>query len=432
MYHSLPLTVKTVDGYTDMDKLHVKITYGEEPGVYTTARRPGFRDVGTYPVYFKIEADNHNTVEDWYVVEIKEAAATYKTEPKAVGDLVYNGKAQNLLMPGKTNDGTILYSLERGEWSETVPQAAEAKTYNVSYMIKGDENHSDSNVTNVEVTIAKADPEMDKDNVPTGINVVFDGTDHQLLANPGKAINGKIRYEFGNLVTYNAAEVVADNACAKGDDGKLIPYEIKITIVGDPNYNNVEWGVVKAYITPSGETTYITKPTAKDLTFNGNAQELINPGETVDGTIWYRIEPNGRWSDSVPTAMNAGKYLIGYYIEGDSDHEDTKKEFVEAEIKKADWTVNVVRNTTTYTGNAQELVEYGQWINRADAKGGDIIIFGRNSHVGLVEGITGEYIITIEGNAGPTAVIGSGKPGAVVRNAYRIDSKKIKGIIRPD
>ena len=65
-------------------------------------------------------------------------------------------------------------------------------------------------------------------------------------------------------------------------------------------------------------------------------------------------------------------------------------------------------------------------------KGGDIIIFGRNSHVGLVEGITGEYIITIEGNAGPTAVIGSGKPGAVVRNAYRIDSKKIKGIIRPD
>ena len=76
--------------------------------------------------------------------------------------------------------------------------------------------------------------------------------------------------------------------------------------------------------------------------------------------------------------------------------------------------------------------KYGKWINRADAKGGDIIIFGKNTHVGLVEGVTGDYIITIEGNAGPTAVIGSGKPGAVVRNAYRIDSKKIKGIIRPD
>ncbi len=73
----------------------------------------------------------------------------------------------------------------------------------------------------------------------------------------------------------------------------------------------------------------------------------------------------------------------------------------------------------------------GKWVKKSEAKGGDIIIFGRNMHVGLVEGVVGDYIITIEGNAGPTAAIGSGKPGAVVRNAYRIDYKKIKGIIRP-
>ena len=76
--------------------------------------------------------------------------------------------------------------------------------------------------------------------------------------------------------------------------------------------------------------------------------------------------------------------------------------------------------------------KYGKWINKASAKGGDIIIFGRNRHVGLVEGVVGDYIITIEGNAGPTAAIGCGKPGAVVRNAYRIDSPKIKGVIRPE
>lgn len=76
--------------------------------------------------------------------------------------------------------------------------------------------------------------------------------------------------------------------------------------------------------------------------------------------------------------------------------------------------------------------KYGKWVNRSDAKGGDIIVFGRNRHVGLVEGISGNYIITIEGNAGPTAAIGSKKPGAVIRNAYRIDSTRIKGIIRPD
>ena len=75
--------------------------------------------------------------------------------------------------------------------------------------------------------------------------------------------------------------------------------------------------------------------------------------------------------------------------------------------------------------------KYKKWVNRKDARGGDIIVFGRNRHVGLVEGISGDYIITIEGNAGPTAAIGCKKPGAVVRNAYRINSSAIKGVIRP-
>lgn len=76
--------------------------------------------------------------------------------------------------------------------------------------------------------------------------------------------------------------------------------------------------------------------------------------------------------------------------------------------------------------------KYDRWVNKSEAKGGDIIVFGRNMHVGLVEGVVGNYIITIEGNAGPTALIGSKKPGAVVRNIYKINNKKIKGIIRPE
>ena len=75
--------------------------------------------------------------------------------------------------------------------------------------------------------------------------------------------------------------------------------------------------------------------------------------------------------------------------------------------------------------------KYDKWVNRNDAEGGDIIIFGMNMHVGLVEGSYGNYIITIEGNAGPTAAWGCGKPGAVVRKVYRKNSPKIKGVIRP-
>lgn len=75
--------------------------------------------------------------------------------------------------------------------------------------------------------------------------------------------------------------------------------------------------------------------------------------------------------------------------------------------------------------------KYDKWVNKSEAKGGDIIIFGWNMHVGLVEGSYDDYIITIEGNAGPTAAWGCHKPGAVVRKIYKKNSVKIKGVIRP-
>lgn len=75
--------------------------------------------------------------------------------------------------------------------------------------------------------------------------------------------------------------------------------------------------------------------------------------------------------------------------------------------------------------------KHDKWISRSEAQGGDIIVFGLNMHVGLVEGAYDDYIITIEGNAGPTAAWGCGKPGACIRKVYKRNSGKIKGIIRP-
>ena len=73
---------------------------------------------------------------------------------------------------------------------------------------------------------------------------------------------------------------------------------------------------------------------------------------------------------------------------------------------------------------------HGKWISTSAAKGGDVIVFGRNRHVGVVEGMYGDFIITIEGNAGPTAAWGCGKPGAVCRKIYHKSNKDIKGVIR--
>ena len=71
----------------------------------------------------------------------------------------------------------------------------------------------------------------------------------------------------------------------------------------------------------------------------------------------------------------------------------------------------------------------GRWINRSTAKGGDIIVFGSDMHVGIVEYVCNGYVYTIEGNAGPTAAVGCGKPGAVIRRLLKLDDPRIKGIL---
>ena len=72
-----------------------------------------------------------------------------------------------------------------------------------------------------------------------------------------------------------------------------------------------------------------------------------------------------------------------------------------------------------------------KWINRTKAKEGDIIVFGRCRHVGIVERVYKGYIYTIEGNSGPDSEIGSRKPGAVTRRVYKLNDKDIRGVIRP-
>lgn len=73
----------------------------------------------------------------------------------------------------------------------------------------------------------------------------------------------------------------------------------------------------------------------------------------------------------------------------------------------------------------------GKWVKKNIAKGGDIVIFGRNRHVGIVEKVYKGYLITVEGNSGPTAAYGCGKPGAVTRKVYKLTDPHIKGVIHP-
>lgn len=75
---------------------------------------------------------------------------------------------------------------------------------------------------------------------------------------------------------------------------------------------------------PPVPATYTTEPTGKeDLTYTGQAQVLVNPGSSSQGTVVYRIGATGDFSSSLPVGTEAGTYTVQYKILGDSSHLDS-------------------------------------------------------------------------------------------------------------
>lgn len=98
------------------------------------------------------------------VLTIVKAQAAVTTAPTAKTGLK-SGTANALVNAGVTNDGTLYYLLSStsspvpdissSDWSTSIPTASEVGTYYVFYYVKGDSNHTDSNVGGpVTVTVA--------------------------------------------------------------------------------------------------------------------------------------------------------------------------------------------------------------------------------------------------------------------------------------
>ncbi|WP_244263640.1 MBG domain-containing protein [Fibrobacter succinogenes] len=118
---------------------------------------PAATDAKTYTVYYKVEgSDNWNAYEA-KKVEVKIAKADVSVDaPVAKEKLVYSGKSQELVTAGKTNFGTLLYSLDGKKYSSEIPTATDAKTYTVYYKVEGSDNWNAFEAKKVEVVIAKS------------------------------------------------------------------------------------------------------------------------------------------------------------------------------------------------------------------------------------------------------------------------------------
>ncbi len=135
------------------------------------------------------------------------------------------------------------------------------------------------------------------------------------------------------------------------------------------NGENGEGVTAKVAFTINKASVTVTAPTTvTGITYNGNAQSLINEGTADGGEMQYQIAENAdalqnnKWTDIIPKVAEAGKYRIYYRVIADKNHISVDYSesypYVEAEIAKAasNYTGPEAANSLTYNGNSQQLM----------------------------------------------------------------------------
>lgn len=229
--------------------------------------------------------------------------------------------------------------LNAGEYTITITAKETSPTYQL--MSVTDFGKDDVTLT-VKVNIAQADAKVST--APAANDLTYTGV-AQTLVTAGKTEDGTLQYSTTETGIYSSD-------IPKGTDAQ--DYEVWYKVKGDDNHKDsapqkVDVTIKKA--TPSVKN----KPAAKDLTYTGEAQELVTAGETDDGELQYSLE-NDIYSPDIPKGTNADTYTVWYKVKGDANHNDGEPQQVQVTIKKAESSVTVKPKDLTYTGEAQELV----------------------------------------------------------------------------
>ena len=154
---------------------------------------------------------------------------------------------------------------------------------------------------------------------------------------------GEITYEIVKAVDENNKKVsyftlkddkTAQIRVAPNTPAGTYLVTIKAKASGDETHKAAELEfTVKIRIGGKKDGSFDVLPTAKDgLLYTGNSMDLINPGSSSSGTIYYKVN-DGEWSTSIPQGKEAGIYTVYYKLVGDSSHNDVPERSFTVEIK---------------------------------------------------------------------------------------------------
>ena len=291
-------------------------------------------NVGTATVTVTSKENGNYVFTGSTTFEITTSDSSVTTAPTAK-DLTYTGNAQELVTAGIASGGTMKYRLgDSGDFSTDIPTATNAGTYTVYYMVQGDSNHKDTAAQSVEVII-KAKTVDNPTIIVNGGPFVYTGS----------GIEPTVTVKDGETV------IPADQYTVSYKDNTNVG-TATVTVTSKDNVNYVFSGSTTFEIVKADSSA--TAPTANDLTYTGSAQELVTAGTASGGTMKYRLGDSGEFTETIPTATNAGIYTVYYMVAGDSNHKDTAPQNVTVIIKAktvSEPTIIVEDGPFVYTGD---------------------------------------------------------------------------------
>ena len=270
------------------------------------------------------------------------------TAPEAAGDpLTFNTRAQKLVTAGSGSGGTMVYSVgnENGTYSADLPTRTNAGTYTVYYKVQGDDNHSDSNVGSVTVTIA---PKTVKDPTIT----LFDENGDPLVS---YTYNGNAK-EPQVTVVDGSALIRADEYEIRYENNTDAGNTATVNIIDKPGGNYTVTGS-KTFVIQKANIVFNPAPSAAVITYDGKDHELLVPGTTSGGEVQYALNSaTSTYTAAIPQATLAGDYTVYYKVVGDKNHNDLAVQSVPVTIQRKPLTgiiIELTPNSFEYDGTVK-------------------------------------------------------------------------------
>ena len=248
IYNGNEQTAKVTASAKAVNGMAVKFTYStEENGSYSETV-PGFTDAATYTVYYKAEAENHETVSGSFSVKINQKEITLiwnNTENRIYGDnKTVTAKAGELI---NNDDVNVTVSggneTAAGDHTATAETLTGAKAEN--YKLP-DNKAKDYTIAKASLTVKANDNTITYGDRPDNFGVTYNGF---VNSENESVLKGTLTYDYsykqfddaGKTYTITPAGLTADNYEIKFISGNLTVNQKEITL----NWDNVTGRVYK-------------------------------------------------------------------------------------------------------------------------------------------------------------------------------------------